>query len=150
MTQSQMKRISGTISKVLIISLILLLCSSCVAQKNIRVQDAWIRPANKGENSAVYMTILNPTGEDDALLSATCDEAEMAQIHMSMMDANGITKMEKQESVSIPARNRVEFKPGGLHIMLMGVKKNLSPGEQVTIHLQFQKSGKLSISAPVK
>lgn len=145
-----MTRISGIISKVSLISLTFLLCAGCVPQKNIQVQDAWCRPADEGENSAVYMTILNPTDEDDTLLSAACDEAEMTEIHMSMMDANGTMRMEKQESVSIPARNRVEFKPGGLHIMLMGVKKNLSPGEQVTIHLQFQKSGKLSISVPVK
>jgi len=150
MIKPSMTLTSRTIAKVSTISFIFLLCSGCVAQKNIQVQDAWCRPANEGENSAVYMTILNPTSKDDTLLSATCDEAEMTEIHMSMMDASGTTRMEKQETVSMPAHSRIEFQPGGLHIMLMGVKKNLRPSEQITIHLHFQKAGKITFSVPVK
>lgn len=130
---------------------ILLLTSACSSQTSgIIIKDPWARLGIAGGNSAIYLKIENATKEDDALISASCDAAMMTELHMTQMMDDGTMKMEPQEKISIPAGQTVELKPGGLHIMLMNLKKDLKTGDTLNLKLKFEKSGEIEVSVPVK
>ncbi|MCK4899380.1 MAG: copper chaperone PCu(A)C, partial [Anaerolineales bacterium] len=52
--------------------------------------------------------------------------------------------------VDVPARGQVELKPGGLHIMLIGLSRDLKAGDQVSLSLGFEKSGEIKVEAEVR
>jgi hypothetical protein len=141
-----MKRIS-----LLILSLLfLMLISSCTRSGSLRVTDAWARPGVAGQNGAIYFIVDNGLDTDDTLLGAKSDAAMMVEVHMSQMNADGTMTMTQQESVPIPAGEKVEFKPGGLHIMLMNLTNDLEKGDKVQFVLQFEKAGEMLVEATVK
>ena len=116
--------------------------------KELTINEAWARPASAGGNSAVFFVIDNQTTEDDVLLMASTDVAT-AELHLSMMEGE-VMKMMPQESVAVPANTAVEFKPGSFHVMLIGLEKDLLVGETVTVELQFEKAGEITVIAPIK
>lgn len=135
---------------VLVLCLVILLISACSSSSGVlTVQDAWARPAGIGENTAAYFTIDNGTGSADRLLSANSDVAAAAEIHLSMAHDNGVMSMEIQEAVQIPARDQVEFKPGGLHVMLVDLNQDLNSGDTISLTLRFQTAGDLTLDVPV-
>jgi copper(I)-binding protein len=136
-----------------LISVILLatvLVSGCAKAGEFKVMDAWARPAASGDNGAVYFIISNATDVDDVLLNANTDVASAAEVHMSMMDDNGVMSMKMQEALTVPAQQEVIFKPGGLHVMLVGLTKDLKLGETITLILNFKEAGSLKIEVPVR
>ena len=116
----------------------------------LTIQDAWVRPARAGENGAAYFVITNGTTADDTLLSITSEIASATEVHMSMGDANGVMSMQMQESVTLTARDKVEFKPGGLHVMFVNLTRDLKVGDTITLVLNFENAGSLTIDVPVK
>ena len=114
------------------------------------IQGAWARPASAGENGAAYFVIENWTMTDDILLSVSSEIASATEVHMSMGDANGVMSMQMQEYVLVPARGRVEFKPGGLHVMFIDLMRDLKEGDTITLTLNFEKAGSKLIEIPVK
>lgn len=131
--------------------LMTMLVAACGASSGeLTVRDAWARPANTGDNGAAYFIIANGTSADDILLSVTSEIATAAEVHMSMGDANGVMSMKMQESVPVPARDKVEFKPGGLHVMFVGLTQDLKIGDTITLKLNFEKAGNIVIQAPVR
>lgn len=115
----------------------------------LAVTGIWARSTASGQNGAVYFVIENQTGQDDTLMDVRGDTAEAVEVHLSQMDDKDVMTMERQESVSIPARSSVEFKPGGLHVMLIGLKKDLQMGDTFDITLVFQNAGEININVPV-
>ena len=136
--------------KILLWILLVLTLAACSSSKGLEVKDAWARPGMSGDNSAIYFTISNPGAEDDVLQSAECDVATQAELHMSSMDASGTMSMLPQESVAIPAGGQVEFKPAGLHVMLVGLKQNLKEGDTFKVTLNFEKTGAITLEVVVK
>ncbi|MBI5944756.1 MAG: copper chaperone PCu(A)C [Chloroflexi bacterium] len=116
----------------------------------LTIQDAWVRPARAGENGAAYFVITNGTTADDTLLSITSEIASATEVHMSMGDANGVMSMQMQESVTLTARDKVEFKPGGLHVMFVNLTRDLKVGDTIPLVLNFENAGSLTIDVPVK
>jgi hypothetical protein len=127
-----------------------LISSACGDSNGIAVQDAWARPGFQGDNSAVYLTINNPTDQGDGLIGANTDVAGGTEIHLSKMDAAGTMTMEPQYQVVIPAKDAVELAPGGLHIMLVNLGKDLSVGDIFPVILEFQRAGDITIEVEVK
>ena len=54
------------------------------------------------------------------------------------------------QRLEIPARGAVELKPGGLHLMLIGLKQQLKPGDKIEVTLSFEKSGDKTVQAEVR
>lgn len=131
--------------------LTVLLISACGGSSgNLTIQDAWARPASVGENGAAYFVIENGASSDDVLLSVSSEVASAAEVHMSMGDANGVMSMQMQESVTVTGRGKLEFKPGGLHVMLIDLNRNLNIGDTFTLTLLFEKVGEISLQIKVK
>jgi copper(I)-binding protein len=100
-------------------------------------------------NSAVYVTIKNQGHESDALLSAATPLATTVELHETI-EQDGKRVMLPRSQFDIPKGGALELKPGSYHIMLLGLKQALTPGDTVPLTLTFQKAGKVSIEAPVK
>lgn len=121
----------------------------------LQVEGAWARRAallkggSGSGNSAVYALLVNPGKVPDALLAAASDAAGTVEIHESYLES-GMMMMRPVGKIDIPAGNKVEMKPGGYHIMLLNLKRGLRAGETVSVTLQFEKAGKIPVTATVK
>lgn len=116
----------------------------------ITVNNAWARPGSAGENGAAYFVIENGTGVDDTLLSVSSEIASAAEVHMSMSDDNGVMSMQMQEAVPVLAKDQVEFKPGGLHVMLIALAQDLNVGDTIPVTLNFEKAGSIKVDVSVR
>jgi len=116
------------------------------------VADPWVRlPATAAaDQTAAYMTITNPGSSADALLSASSPAAKTVELHQSTTDASGMTSMTPVARLEIPAGGSVELKPGGYHLMMMGLLYQLMDGSKVDIDLVFEKAGKVTVKAEVR
>jgi len=95
------------------------------------------------------MTIENHTGAAIALRSAGTEVAQTVELHkMELVD--GMMKMHRVEAIDIPAGGTAELKPGGYHLMMIGLKKALKAGDKVTIKLEFSNDLRKTITIPVK
>jgi copper(I)-binding protein len=117
----------------------------------ITVEQPWARATPAGATTgAVYMTLANKTATADRLTAASSDVAGKVQVH-EMAVANGIMQMrELSDGLAIPAGGSVTLKPGGYHVMLMGLKKPLIAGQTLPLTLTFAKAGNISITVPIQ
>ena len=136
--------------KILFFALIgVLLLGACSAGGDVEVHGAWARSTLAGGNGAVYMVVHNHSNVDDAILGASSDVADAVEIHLSEMDANGVMSMTRQESIALPVDTEVVFKPGGYHIMMVGLKKDLKVGDEIVVILNFQNHEDIVLKVPV-
>jgi periplasmic copper chaperone A len=126
-----------------------LLLGACAAKEGIEVSDAWARVSAQGMNSAVYFVIENHNAETDELIGAASDVAEAVEVHESRMEGDVIT-MNLVEVVALAPSTKVEFAPGGYHVMLIGLKQDLQPGDEIEVTLQFKDSPDITIKTPVR
>jgi copper(I)-binding protein len=127
-----------------------LLVSGCGGgEKKVMIHEAWARPGAAGGNSAIYFTVHNETQQDAALVSAAADVAETVEVHLSSM-VDGVMKMAQQDSVPLPAGEMVNFAPGGLHVMLINLKKDLKPGDEFTAALRLADGTEISVPVVVQ
>ena len=134
-----------------ILSVVLILgvlISACGAKNGIEVDELWMRPVQQGENGAVYFVIHNHSSQADALTGISSDVAEATEIHESQMNAD-VMQMHPVQSLPLEPDAEVAFEPGGYHVMLVGVQKELKVGDEIQITLHFQKSGDLALTVPV-
>lgn len=131
--------------------LFVLLCSlvTGVIYAEVIVTDATVRLLPPGvPNTAAYFSIQNSSDTTQILIGASADFATKAEIHNHIM-VNDMMRMEQQSEVVIKSGQTVQFAPGGLHIMLFGLKQPLSEGESVAISLQTKDGESIIISAKV-
>ena len=150
---------SATIKRISLFAIIALLLvvglSACGGSKgpDIRISNAWARRSPKAATSgAAYMVIENKGKEDDVLIKAEGDVSKNTEIHEMVVDENSVMHMKPVEGqrLVIPAKGKVELKPGSFHIMLIGLNKQLKEGDVVNLTLTFEKSGVMKVQAPVK
>jgi copper(I)-binding protein len=127
-----------------------LFAAGCRPAGELAAIDAWARPGTAGGNSAVYFTIDNPTGEADTLLSAAGDIAGQVELHLSKASSDGVMTMEQQMSVPVTGSSTVIFAPGGLHVMLIGLRQDLKVGDTFPLRLRFEKAGEITLTVSVE
>ena len=135
---------------ILVLMTIILVLSACAQQPEISIEQAWARPGFKGDNSAVYLMINNATDQGDGLIGAISDIANITEIHLSKMDAQGTMTMERQDLVGIPAGEVIALEPGGLHVMLTDLVEDLNVGDKFELTLEFQRAGDIAVQVEVK
>lgn len=116
---------------------------------DVAIEGAYARPSlGKAPNSAVYMT-LRTSGAADRLVSAASPAAEAVEIHTSEMDSRGVMTMRPVEAVPVEPGAAAELKPGGYHIMLVGLVAPLEEGSTIPVTLSFEKAGDVTMEVPV-
>jgi hypothetical protein len=128
--------------------LLLLLMAACQPAVGLTVSNPWARPGIAGGNSGAFFVIENP-GEADTLLSAASDISTAVELHRTVMEGD-VMQMQPQESVPVPAGETVAFQPGGLHVMLIGLKADLAPGDTFELRLIFEMSGEIVLQVEVR
>jgi len=154
---------------ILLLALTFSACGGDSTPKNpqIEVQDPWVRAAavmnmemgdemssnatshTGGTTSAAYLTLRNNGKEADWLINVHSDIAEFAELHASQT-TEGVTSMEKVDRVEIPAQGTAALEPGGMHIMLIGLKQDLNPGATIRLTLEFEQSSPIEVEAEVR
>lgn len=119
--------------------------------KKPKFESAWAREtAGASRVSAIYGVLRN-LGPDDALLRVEVADTPMAEFHETFIDENGIMQMDKIENgIALKSGTHVMLQPGGKHIMLMGLSRELQPGDELALTLHFEKAGRQVLRIPVK
>jgi copper(I)-binding protein len=84
----------------------------------------------------------------DRLVGASSPAARQASIHDSR-NVGGVMQMRAAGSISVAPGAAIAMKPGGLHVMLIGLKAPLRTGTKLPIVLRFEKAGLVRASLPV-
>lgn len=121
----------------------------------IQISQPRARAAQKGGNSAVFLDI---KGINDRLIQVTCEDCTTVELHTHLTEIEEaqeghkieVKRMRPVPFIQITKDAVTELKPGGLHIMLLDLKKPLAEGETVKLTLFFEKSPPVEVIAPVK
>jgi copper(I)-binding protein len=129
---------------------IALFSASTLLASNIEITDAYVRATPPGlPNSAAFMTIKNTTSKNRAVVKASSTIAKAVELHTHDMK-NGVMKMYQVPQIVVPKKETVSLKPGGYHVMFIGLKHPLKSGENVTFTLEFANGETKTITAPIK
>ena len=140
----------------LIMITVALLSSNLFSQQSekhrsfITINDVWARPGVKNANSAIYLVIQNSSSIADTILGAKSKHAEIVEIHESFKRDNDRMGMRQVKFVKAAAKSKLEFKPGGFHIMLIGLLKDYSIGNSFDVTINFKHAGKIKVKALVR
>jgi periplasmic copper chaperone A len=109
----------------------------------------WARPtAGPASAGAVWFTVTND-GPADQLIGASTPVAASAGVHETI-DDKGVMKMRPVPSVALDTGKPVTLKPGGLHVMLMGLKAPLKAGDSFPLTLTFAHAPPLTVMVKVE
>lgn len=116
----------------------------------VSVRDAWVRdPGAIRKVTAAFFVLENTGPAVRAVVSATCDIAETVELHEMVRDG-GMMKMSPVKSIEVPANGKTELKPGGLHIMMFGLKSQPAAGDTVRLTLKFDDGSTAVVAAQVR
>lgn len=116
----------------------------------ITVSGQWARTSPMATDmGAAYMTI--EASALDELIGASVDMsvAMMTEVHETVT-VDGASKMQEVSRIEVSPGNPIEMKPGGYHVMLMGLVEPLATGSTITVTLKFSKAGEVSVEVPVQ
>jgi copper(I)-binding protein len=135
--------------KFLALAASLVVASAALAQTNqLDVSNAWARATpSKAENGAAYLTIQSPTA--DRLVSVSSPVAKKAELHTMSMEGM-VMKMRPLANLDIPAGQPVTLKPGGEHVMLLGLDAPLREGQSFPLTLTFEKAGTRTVAVAIE
>jgi hypothetical protein len=115
----------------------------------IRIAAPWARAtAGMATVGAAYMTLDNTGATADRLIEASSPVAAKTEIHTHIIEGD-IMRMRAVDGVDLPPGETVEFQPGGLHIMLIGLKAPLQTGERFPLTLNFAEAGATMVEVEV-
>lgn len=123
--------------------------AASAAEPTVRATEAWARAT--GPDTPVgmaFVTLTNTGAEADRLVSASTPAAAKVEFHRHV-PADGAMKMQRQDSIELAPGAAVRFSPGGLHLMLDGLKARLIAGQSVALTLTFAKSAPLTVPVTV-
>ena len=125
----------------------LLLPGSAVAQtSSVQITTPWARAAAQGRVGAVYLDL---AGGPDRLVGVASDIAGKVELHETIVE-DGVARMRPAAGVLISPGARTRLAPGGLHIMLVDLKRPLKEGENFELTLTFERARPAVVTVPVQ
>ena len=117
---------------------------------DLKINHPWARAtAGLARNGAAYVTLANEGEAVERLLGVTTPVARKARLHGHIVEA-GIVKMRPVEAIEVAPGEPVVLKPGGFHIMLMGLEAPLEAGAAFPMTLRFAVAGAIEIEVRVE
>ena len=89
------------------------------------------------DTASAYFTIKNNGDKDDALIKASAPVADMVGLH-EVVTQGAQSKMQPVDKIGVPAGGETQLKPGGLHVMLENLTRDLKEGDKYTLSLEFE------------
>lgn len=115
----------------------------------VEVRQSWARIADSGATSGAYMEIDNNDTVSITLVGVTSVNAAAAEVHETMQQ-DGMVHMMPRIALPIPAGDVVTMAPGGLHVMLIDLRRALVVGDSVRLRLRFSDRTDVTVTVPVK
>ena len=124
--------------------------AALAAARPLAIEDPWARPTPPAARTGAGYLTVRSAGPADRLVGAASPVAERVEVHEMSMDG-GIMRMRPlPEGVAVPAGGAVTLRPGGVHLMFMGLKAPLKEGETVPVTLRFQRAGEVAVGLKVR
>lgn len=124
------------------------LSAQALAQAALKVEAAWARPTVDGQAAGGGFLKITGGASADRLLSVSAGVSKTTELHTMEMDGN-VMRMRPIEALDIPAGATVELKPGGRHVMFMGLAQPLKVGTSFPLTLRFEKAGEVKVDVQV-
>lgn len=116
--------------------------SAAQAAEPLIISNAWVRSPAPGQKVAgAYMELVSDATA--TLLGASSPAAGRVELHSMALEA-GVMKMRPVENIALPPGKTVKLAPGGLHIMLLDLKRPLKEGDKVRLTLSIRRAGATS------
>lgn len=115
----------------------------------IAIGHPWTRAAGANANGAGFMTLKNNGAAGDRLISATSPAARVVELHTHIREGD-VMRMRPVADIPIPPGQTVHLRPGGLHIMLIGLTEPLRQGTTVPLTLRFERAGEVQVTLGVE
>lgn len=129
----------------------LLFAVSAPAAGTVSIENAWARATAPGQRvSGGYLSLLNAADRPDQLLGASSPVAGEVQIHQTSMDGGVMRMRHLPDGIELPANGRIEFKPGGAHLMFMQLRGPLEAGATFPVQLRFRDAGTVDVAFRVQ
>jgi copper(I)-binding protein len=124
------------------------LCAGAAASlAQVKVEGAWARPTVAGQQGGGgYLSITSATA--DRIVGGSTPVAQRFELHTMSMKGD-VMEMRQVDAIELPAGQKVELKPGGLHVMFMGLKEPLKLGSKVPVTLKLEKGGDVKVEFEV-
>ncbi|RAU22096.1 hypothetical protein CU669_10480 [Paramagnetospirillum kuznetsovii] len=134
--------------KKLVLAAALLMLGAPAFAADIQISEPFMRAAPVvGGNGAAFL-VINNHGAADRLIGAEAAISKTVEIHTHIKDGD-VFKMRKVDSIAVPMHGSTELKPGGDHVMFIGLNEALKEGAKVPVTLTFEKAGKITVDVPV-
>lgn len=116
----------------------------------LKISGAWAKAMLPGQPvGAGYLIIENTGSGADRLLSVTSAVSPDVEIHEMKMEGDVMKMRALSDGLELPAGGTVELKPGGFHLMFMGVAAPFKEGDALAVKLKFEKAGEVELTLPV-
>lgn len=109
-----------------------LLAGSALAD-NVKVENAWVRATAPGQKVAAGFMELTADA-DMTLVGGSSPVSRTLELHFMKMDG-GVMEMRQMQEIPLPRGKTVSLEPGDLHLMFIGLKGQIKPGQKVPITL---------------
>lgn len=120
----------------------------------LHFSDGWVRVSEYSDHvdgmTGAFATIENHTDHDVTLAGGSAEIANMVEVHEVVMIDKEMKMQAKEGGILIKAGESVTLEPGGLHVMLMGLKKPILEGDEVTLTLDFEGYDDQAFTWPAK
>ncbi|MDH5600657.1 MAG: copper chaperone PCu(A)C [Gammaproteobacteria bacterium] len=136
--------------KMLAIMLTLSLSLNSYAAGSVSVINPYARAVPAGQpNSAAFMVLKNTSDQDRAVIHARSNASKVVELHTHKKEG-GMMRMRQVEKIVVKANSETVLKPGGLHIMFIGLKQPFKAGNKAELELEFDNGEKVKFTAPIK
>jgi len=117
----------------------------------LHIDHPWARAtAPQQQNGAAYFTVSNHGNTADRLVAAASPVAATVELHTHEVDSEGVMRMREVQAIEVPAGEAAALRPGGLHVMLIGLENRLVEGEQFPLTLVFAEAGEIEVEVQVE
>ncbi|NNF79643.1 MAG: copper chaperone PCu(A)C [Rhizobiales bacterium] len=115
---------------------------------NVMIGAPWARVTLQSRPAAAYMKLHNMSDAADMIVAVSSPLAERVEMHTHTM-TDGVMRMRQVEAIELAPKGHTELKPGGLHLMIFGLKRQVKKGEMIPIKLTLKNAGEVEIKAMV-
>jgi copper(I)-binding protein len=117
----------------------------------IEIGHPWSRATPpSAESGGGFLAITNTGTTPDRLIAVKSPAADKVEIHEMKMDGNIMRMREVEKGIEIPPGATVELKPGGFHVMFMGLRAPFAKDAKVPLTLVFEKAGSIDVDLMVQ
>jgi periplasmic copper chaperone A len=117
--------------------------------QSLVAQNAWVRATPGTDMAAAYLTLRNVSANTVTVTGVQSPIAGHAMIHETNVQG-GLSRMRPREQLVVPPGSTLKFEPGGLHVMLHGLKQPLTVGQTVPLVITLAGGNTVQVTASVR